>query len=69
MNRSFISFSYGGRQIEDFNLLAVVDGDRITRPGYSPFSDITSEYSVLDGQQYWGTHFDAKELTLLLLPA
>lgn len=66
MNRSFISFSYGGRQIEDFNLLAVVDGDRITRSGYSPFSDITSEYSVLDGQQYWGTHFDAKELELHL---
>ena len=66
MNRSFISFSYGGRHIEDFNLLAVVDGDRITRSGYSPFSDITSEYDVLDGQQYWGTHFDAKELELHL---
>ena len=66
MNRSFISFSYGGRHIEDFNLLAVVDGDRIARPGYSPFSDITSEYDVLDGQQYWGTHFNAKELELHL---
>lgn len=66
MNRSFISFSYGGRHIEDFNLLAVVDGDRITRFGYSPFSDITSEYDVLDGQQYWGTHFNAKELELHL---
>jgi len=29
MNRSFISFSYGGKPIEDFGLIAITDGDAI----------------------------------------
>ena len=66
MHRSFISFSYGGKQIEDFNLIAITDGDRINRSGYSSFSDIISKYDLLDGQQYWGTSYEAKELELNL---
>ena len=56
MNRSFISFSYGGKWIEDFNLIATVNGDRMERDGYSSFNDLTTTYDNLDGQQYWGTH-------------
>jgi hypothetical protein len=29
MERSFISFTYGGKKIEDFGLIAVTDGERI----------------------------------------
>lgn len=57
MNRSFISFSYGGKQIEDFNLLATISGSRMEKPGYASFEDLTSQYTNLDGQQYWGTHY------------
>jgi hypothetical protein len=31
MQRSFISFSYGGKHIEDFNLIAYNSGDRMER--------------------------------------
>ena len=76
MNRSFISFSYGYQEdkegnkqpvhIENFNLIATIDGDRMNNSGYSSFEDITSKYNVLNGQQYWGTHFNAKELDIHL---
>ena len=57
MNRSFISFSYGGKWIEDFNLIATIDGDRMSKDGYASFNDNTSSYDNLDGEQYWGTHY------------
>ena len=66
MYRSFISFTYGGKHIEDFNLIATIDGDRMNKQGYSSFNDITSTYDSLDGQQYWGTHFEAKTLEIHL---
>lgn len=56
-NRSFISFSYGGRSIEDFNLLAVFSNNRLQRAAYGQFEDLTTQYEVVDGQFYWGTHF------------
>lgn len=72
MNRSFISFSFGSKKdsdgkeipinIEDFNLIATIDGDRLQRRGYSEFEDLTSEYEVLDGHFYWGTHYTNHEL-------
>lgn len=66
MYRSFISFTYGGKPIEDFNLIATVDGDRMNKQGYSPFNDITSSYDGLDGQYYWGTFYQAKTLDIHL---
>jgi len=62
MNRSFISFSFGGKNIEDFNLLASISGDRLQRQGYSSFEDLTSNYTVMDGHFYWGTHYTNHEL-------
>lgn len=59
MNRSFISFTFGGKKIEDFDLIAVTDGDRLSRQGYANFSDITTSYDTLDGQYYWSTHYEA----------
>ena len=68
MNRSFMSFSFSDKPkngekeekrvyIEDFNLIATIDGDRLQRKGYSEFEDLTSNYEVLDGHFYWGTHY------------
>lgn len=66
MNRSFISFTYGGKKIEDFGLIAVIDGDRMQKDGYTAFNDIVSTYDVLDGQFYWGSHYGPTELNFVL---
>lgn len=57
MNRSFISFSFGGRWIEDYNLIATISGDRLERDGYSSFDSNTTTNDGLDGQELWGTHY------------
>jgi len=49
MNRSFISFSFGGKDIEDFDLIATITGDRINRNGSASFKDMVSSYDNLDG--------------------
>ena len=59
MKRSFISFSYGGKNIEDFNLIATIDGNFMQKGIYAPFTDNVTESEVFDGQIYWNTHFDA----------
>jgi len=66
MNRSFISFSFGGKNIEDYNLVASINGDRMQRDGYSDFEDLTSSYEVLDGQFYWGTHYTNHQIDFTL---
>ena len=61
---SFISFSYGGKYIEDFGLNVVNLSDRRTFTPYASFNDITTTYDVLDGALYWGTHFGDYRFTL-----
>lgn len=66
MYRSFISFSYGGKWIEDFGLVAVTDGDRLSHAIYADFTDITHDPEVYDGQHYWDTHLKANAWDLKL---
>lgn len=66
MNRSFISFSYGGKNIEEFNLIATIDGNRMQRNAYSSFDDLTTIYDALNGQFYWGTYYHTNNLSLTL---
>lgn len=66
MDRSFISFTFGGKAIEDWNLIAVVENDRLRRNGTANFDDLTSTYDVVDGQFYWGTRIANNELNLTL---
>lgn len=66
MERSFISFTYGGKKIEDFNLIAVIEGSRIQRQAYSSFEDSTTDYEMVDGHMYWGTHYTGNKLDLVL---
>lgn len=66
LNRQFISFSYGGKNIEDFDLLAVFDGDRLSKEIYAPFNDTTTEQAELDGQIFWRSNFKAGQLNFSL---
>lgn len=66
LRRSFISFSYGGKDIEDFNLIAVTNGDRLNRPLYAGFVDNITDLDINDGQLFWSTHFKANTLDLTL---
>ena len=63
LKRQFISFSYGGINIEDFDLLAVFVGDRLNKEVYAPFNDTTTEQAELDGQMFWRTNFKAGHLS------
>lgn len=66
MQRSFISFSYGGKNIEDFNLIAYTNGDRMEKTGYAEFEDLTTTYDTIQGQFYWGTYYHANTLSFTL---
>ena len=67
MYRSFISFSFGNRLIEDYNFIAYTENNSIDRPSFSNFENLTDTYDVVDGQLYWGTHFVENELSLSLV--
>ena len=67
MDRSFISFSYGGKHIEDFNMIASSGGDRMQRNAYAQFEDLTSTYATLTGQFYWGSYYRNNTITFNLV--
>ena len=62
LSRQFISFTYGGKSIEEFNLVATFNGDRLSKGIYAPFEDTTTQQEELNGQFYWRTKFGANEL-------
>lgn len=64
--RSFISFAYGGKLIEDFGFITITKDNSLSRQLYAEFEDTTTESDVYDGQIYWATHFKANRLTLNL---
>ena len=66
MERSFISFTYGGKKIEDFDLISTISGSRLDRAGYASFNDIVTSYDILDGQHYWSTHYKTNQLDFTL---
>lgn len=66
MERSFISFSFGGKNIEEFNLIATFNDNYLQKNGYSQFEDITSDYNILNGHFYWGTHYTDNQLSFSL---
>lgn len=66
MNRSFISFTYGGKKIEDFDLIATISGDRLNHDAYASFEDTVTTYDNLDGQHYWATHYKANQMDFTL---
>ena len=66
MYRSFISFMWGGKHIEDFNLIAITSNNAIQRNISADFSNLTTDLEVVDGQLYWGSHYNANVLELIL---
>lgn len=65
-NRSFISFSFGGKNIEDFDLIATIDNDFLERRLYADFEDNVSDSEIWDGQIYWSSHYTANEIDFSL---
>lgn len=66
MYRSFISFSWGGKFIEDFNLIVVTTNNAIERDVSAPVDNLTTNLEVVDGQLFWGSHYQANTLDLTL---
>jgi len=66
MKRSFISFTYGGKNIEDFGLIAITENNSMERDLYAEFNDLTTDSDVLDGQFYWSSHYKSNTLDLAL---
>ena len=66
MHRSFISFSYGGKNIESFNVLATIENNSLNRNAYATFSDNVATSDVYDGQVYWNTHYHTYEISFNL---
>lgn len=66
MYRSFISFTFGGKLIEDFDLIATISGDRLNKPGFAGFNDTITTYDNLDGQHYWATHYKNNQIDFTL---
>lgn len=66
MKRSFISFSYDDKNIEDFGLIVTFSSDRLSRPGSAPFEDKVTELEIMNGQNYWDTHYKANSLSFTL---
>lgn len=66
MQRSFISFSWGGKNIEDFGFLVTTDGSFLQKKIYGNFTDNITESNILDGQIYWNTHYDSNDINFSL---
>lgn len=66
LQKHFISFSYGGKNIEDFNLIACFSNDRLNKNIYAPFQDTTTQQQEIDGQMYWSSSYSANNLTFFL---
>lgn len=66
IDRQFISFNYGGRDIEEFGLLVIFESGRLSKNIYTSFHDITTNIEGRDGQFYWGSYYDADTLSFTL---
>lgn len=65
-DKEFIDFSFAGKHISDFGMVAVSDGDRHSLDMSPSFTDETSTVNGLSGQYYWGTTFNAGTINFKL---
>ncbi len=65
IQRQFISLSWGGKNIEDFDLL-ITYKDYMERELYAPYDNFTTNYVGVDGQSYWLSSHKARTLTYTL---
>lgn len=59
--KEFIDFEFDGKNVSDFGLVVVSDGDRLSLDFSAPFTDETSEVNGVDGQLFWGTKYNARK--------
>ena len=64
--KDFIDFSFNGKYISEFGVVAVFDGGRFNFDGSPESEDEISEINGADGQQFWGTRFKIKKRTFKL---
>lgn len=55
--QDYINFEFDGKQVSDFGLVVVSDGDRLNFAGSSDFEDEVQSINGVNGQYYWGTNF------------
>lgn len=65
--KEYIDFSFAGRNISEFGLVAVTSSDRYQFPGSPEFKDEVSEVNGVWGQYYWGTNFKTRTYTYSLV--
>lgn len=53
--KEFIDFSFNGKYISEFNLVATSSGDRYSFSSFPSFEDEVSDVQGAFGQLYWGT--------------
>ena len=58
--KEYIDFSFAGRHISEFGLVAVTSSDRYQFHGSPEFTDETTSVNGVNGQYYWGTKFKTK---------
>ena len=61
--KEYIDFSFSGKHISDFGLVATTSGDRYQFNGSPEFEDETSTVKGVWGQYYWGTNYKTKTYT------
>lgn len=63
--RHFIDFSWGGRNISDFNLIVTFD-DMYSKTLYTTFTDNTTKITGLPGQLYWSSDYEPLHISFTL---
>lgn len=65
--RPFYSFKFGGRDIEEFNLVTTFTNSKgLSQALYTTFKEYNSQYSELDGQQYYGQTMEPYHINFTL---
>lgn len=64
--KDFIDFSFDGKYVSEFDMVAVFDGDRYSFNSFPDFQDEVSEINGTNGQYYWGTKIKTKKRTFKL---
>lgn len=64
MRGDFIGFTYNGHHSEDFNLMRVSSGDRLTSALFAELKDKTVDVSGKEGSYYFGTQVGNKPIDL-----
>lgn len=61
--KEFIDFSFDGKYISEFGMVAVFDGDRHSFAAQPEFDNETTSVNGAAGQLYWGSNIKSKKMT------